>query len=116
MAAQFGAKNWNLFRHQILEPISVPKMGTCVGTKNCNLFRYQNLEPNLVPKMGTYFGAQNWNLKIRVFGTFAESLANHLVPRLGRQPRHIHTAVRNRARNCLRHARGRNLEPLGIGT
>ena len=116
MAAQFCAKNWNLFRHQILEPISVPKMGTCFGTKNWNLFRYQNLEPNLVPKMGTYFGAQNWNLKIRVFGTFAESLANHLVPRLGRQPRHIHTAVRNRARNCLRHARGRNLEPLGTGT
>ena len=78
MAAPFGAKNWNLFRHQILEPISVPKMGTCFGTKNWNLFRYQNLEPNLVPKMGTYFGAQNWSLKILVFETFAESQAKSL--------------------------------------
>ena len=33
---------------------------------------------------------------------------------LGCQQRRIHTAVRNRARNWSRHARCRNLRPLGV--
>ena len=114
MAAPFGGKNWNLFRYQKKEHMSVPKMETYFGTRNWNLFRYQKVEPILVPEKGTYFGAQNWNLKVKVFETLQNHKRNHFVPRRGRQPRYIHTAVRNRARNCLRHARGKSLRHLGV--
>ena len=60
--ASFGTKGESLFRYPKLEPVSVPKTGTCFGTQNWNLFRYPKLEPVSVSKTGTYFGTQNWNL------------------------------------------------------
>ena len=41
----FGTKNGNLFRHQKLESVSVPKSGTYLGATNGNIFWRPKLEP-----------------------------------------------------------------------
>ena len=74
--------------------------------------RAQLLEACAWQGFGTCLGSQNRNLKIRVFGTFAKSKVDTMRAATWAAAAMIYTAVRHRARNCLRHARGRDLEPF----
>ena len=50
----FGAKNWNLFRYQKLEPVSVPKTGTYFFALKMENYTHSDA------KIAADFATQNW--------------------------------------------------------